>query len=77
MIKTTVALAALSLACGASLVTPASAWHLADKRACMRYAHAPRCAPGSVAICVARRNCAVEPHRTLRVCAQWSCRGRR
>jgi hypothetical protein len=74
MARATVAVAALSFACMAGVASPALAWHLASKSACLRNAHAPQCEAGAVATCSARRSCAIEPHRTVRVCAEWTCR---
>jgi hypothetical protein len=68
---------ALALAFLFAAAAPAPAWHLVGKRACLRHAIAPECGPDAVAVCKARRVCAVEPHRTIEVCAEWRCRARR
>lgn len=75
MIKSAMAAAALLFAL-AFMPAPASAWHLASGRACLRHAFVPDCGPSNAAVCTSRRSCMLEPHKTAQVCAGWRCEPR-
>lgn len=75
MIKSALAAAALSFALFTP-AEPAAAWHLGSAKACLRHAFVPRCGPSHVAVCLSRRPCMVEPHKTQQVCAAWRCEAR-
>lgn len=75
MTKSFLAAAALSFALFTP-AQPAAAWHLERGRACLRHAFVPDCGPSHVAVCLSRRPCMVEPHKTRQVCAGWRCESR-
>jgi hypothetical protein len=76
MSKIALAAAALLSALASGCIQPASAWHLTSGRACLRHAFVPDCGPSKVAVCLSRRPCALEPHKTAQVCAGWRCEPR-
>jgi hypothetical protein len=73
MIRMSFALALLAFAFSTINTKSAKAWHLASKRACLTYASAPHCGPDARAACKARRQCTVEPGKTISACAEWRC----
>jgi hypothetical protein len=76
MIRMSFTLAVLAFAFSTSNTQPAKAWHLASKRACLTHASAPHCGPDARAVCKARRQCTVEPGKTISACAEWRCERR-
>jgi hypothetical protein len=76
MIRMNFALAVLAFASSFSNTPTAMAWHLASKRACLTNASAPHCGPDARAMCKARRQCTVEPGKTISACAEWRCERR-